>query len=392
MTLLISKPVKIMLVAVEPSGDSLGAALYRELKLSLPDDTQYFGCGGPLMEVEGFKSAFPIDAFSVLGPTGVMKVIPEGLKRAKEIAELAEHEAMDMAIFIDGWTFSRASSKRIRDLSPQTIIVKYAAPQIWASRPWRVKVVKDYFDAVLTLLPFEPPLFTQAGIRATFVGNPNFQAVAEQETDPDGFRAKYQIGDDKLLVVLPGSRKSEVSRLAIPFGETIQQLKAEIDGLRIVIPAAPSVRELTDTLFSAHDKDVIFIPPEERFCAFKAANAALAASGTVSTELAISDTPMIIAYKVDGLTALWAKFLVNTKYISILNVAADRAVIPEYLQNDCTVEKLVPAVRTLLQDEQAARNQKETFAPLIKELGVYGAPAAKKAAEEILQLLVDFKK
>ena len=123
------KPLRVMMVAVEPSGDSLGAALYAELKKILPDGTQYFGCGGDRMAAEGFVSAFPIDIFSVLGPTGVIKVIPEGLKRAGEIARLAADQHIDMAIFIDGWTFSRASSKRIRDISPHTVNVKYAAPR-----------------------------------------------------------------------------------------------------------------------------------------------------------------------------------------------------------------------------------------------------------------------
>ena len=154
--------------------------------------------------------------------------LPEGFKRAKELAEEAAKRNAKAAVLIDGWAFSRVAAKRLRKLSPQTKIYKYAAPQIWASRPQRVDFVKEYFDGVLTLLPFEPPYFERASVPAAFVGNPTFQRAWRERGQGDAFRARYGLTDKTLLAVLPGSRKSEVKHLTPVFAETVEKLAAEM--------------------------------------------------------------------------------------------------------------------------------------------------------------------
>ncbi|WP_306253856.1 lipid-A-disaccharide synthase [Parvularcula sp. IMCC14364] len=382
-----TKPLKVLLAAIEPSGDALGASLYKVLKKSLPDDTVFFGCGGMLMEQEGFSSSFPVDEFSIIGLTGFLKAIPEGVKRAREIGQLAASLQADIGIYIDGWAFSWRAARYTKMYSPDTLTVKYAAPQIWASRPGRVERVKQHFDSVLTLLPFEPAWFRDAGIHAEFVGNPNFQTVYAQSMDGAGFREKYNLEGKSILVALPGSRKSEVSHLAPVYGDIFTALADRNSALSIVIPPAPNVASLVKDSFADHQDLITFIQPEERFDAFNAATAALAASGTVTTELAIAGTPMIVAYKTDPLTAFWAKSVVTTDYVTILNNAAGREVIPEFLQEDCTAELIAPVLEILLTDDTEQTIQKKAFGQLLSDLDVDKEPAAEKAAEVILSLL-----
>lgn len=375
---------KLLLAAVEPSADALGASLIRALK-EIEPDIELTGCGGPLMEAEGFESRFDTSAFSVMGFTDVARVLPEAWRRARELAAICEKEGIDTAIFIDGWSFSRLGAKRIRKRAPGTRIVKFGAPQVWASRPQRTEFVRDHFDLVLTLLPFEPPFFEAEGTKAVFVGNPNFEAVSQVPRSGPSFRARHDIGPAPLLAVLPGSRKGEVTRLLIPFADAVTGLSEQIPGLKVVIPAAPAVEEFVRASADQWPVKPIIIPADERFDAFEAADAALAASGTVTTELALCNTPMVVGYKVDALTAYWAKKVLVTEYVSILNVFAKEAIIPERLQQDCTPEQLSADLVRLFRDEEARRHQLSAFRRLLPDLVGQGH-SAERAAEEILAL------
>lgn len=374
----------ILLAAVEPSGDALGAALYAELKALLPD-ARFIGCGGSQMAEAGFTSAFDIGALAVMGFTDVIKVIPEGLAKARDLAQLAAREQADIAIFIDGWTFSRIGAKRLREYAPDTTVVKYAAPQIWASRPQRIDFVVKYFDAVLTLLPFEPPLFTAAGVPAAFVGNSNFERVYEEPSSAAWFRQHYGLNDGKVLLVLPGSRQGEVTRLAVPFIQTVRVLREADPTLQVIMAPARSVAEKTRDLYAQIDAKLI--DPSDRYHAFAVADAALAASGTVVTEVAIKGTPVVVAYKVDDLTYFWAQRVMTADFVTILNIAAGREIIPEYLQTDCTAELLIPAVESLLYNEAAAAAQRSAVAAVLPELGGHSKSAARQAAEAVLAIL-----
>jgi lipid-A-disaccharide synthase len=376
-------PLKIMLAAVEPSADSIGASLMRELKILMPD-AEFCGCGGPQMQREGLDSLFPIDAFAVMGATDVARVAPLAMKRARELAELAAAKAIDVAVFVDGWAFSRLATTRLRKLSPSTTSIKFVAPQVWASRPQRVKFVKKFFDGVLTLLPFEPAWFEREGVRAEFIGNPNFQTAWHSRGDGAAFRARHQLADEPLLAVLLGSRKGEVNRLAAPFREAVELLAREIPGLRVVSSLAEGVAPLARKKMADWPCDPILVGADEKYDAMAAATVALTASGTASTELAINRTPMVVAYKVDPLTGYWAKRVKTTPFASIINVAADRFVIPEFIQENCEGGYIAAALEALLNDPSTYVEQAEAFDVILKELGVDGPPAASLAAQRVI--------
>ncbi|MFQ5562747.1 MAG: lipid-A-disaccharide synthase [Parvularculaceae bacterium] len=383
-------PLRILLAAVEPSGDGLGAALLQSLRKQAPPNTEYFGCGGPLMEREGFQSLFAIDSLSVMGFSEVVRALPLGFRRAKDLAQLAARKQADIAVFIDGWAFSRVGAKRLRQYSPRTAVYKFAAPQVWASRPKRVDFVRRYFSGVLTLLPFEPAYFKAVGVRAKFVGNPNFQAAWAARGDGAAFRRRYELGQDtQVLAVLLGSRISEFRRLEPRFRETVERLRARLPNLAVIALLAPSITEAARHALEGWPTPPMFIGAEEKYDAFAGVDAALAVSGTVTTELAINATPMIIAYRVDPLTAFWARRVMTTPFASVLNFAAGRAVIPEFLQENCTPDAMADALETLLTDEEARRAQCESFRPLLEMLELSGPSAADRAARTILSWIAD---
>jgi lipid-A-disaccharide synthase len=376
-------PLRVMLAAVEPSADQIGASLLAVLKEAAPTAT-FTGCGGPMMEREGFKSLFPTEPFSVMGALDVLRVAPLAMQRARELADIAAAHRIDVAVFIDGWAFSRLATTRLRKFSPSTTSIKLVAPQVWASRPQRVKFVKRYFDGVLTLLPFEPPFFRREGVRAEFVGNPNFQAAWRARGNEASFRARHRLGDAPLLGVLLGSRRHEVARLAKPFGEAVALLAKEVPGLRVVSPLVPAVAELARRKMRDWPGDPVFVGGEEKYDAMAAADVALAASGTASTELAINRTPMVVGYKVDPATALWARRVKTTPYASIVNVVADRFVIPEFIQENCVGALIAPALEALFNDPSTYVEQAAAFDLILKELGVDGPSAAALAAARVI--------
>ena len=335
---------KILLAAVEPSADAIGAGLIAEIRRR-DRATVFMGCGGAQMAREGFQSLFDIAPLSVIGFLDVIRAAPAAYSRADALVEAVVRERPDMAILIDGWAFSRLVAIRLKKFSPQTIVIKLVAPQVWASRASRVKFVKDHFDAVLCLLPFEPPYFTRAGVRAEFIGNPNFQAAWRARGDGAAFRARHRLGDAPLLAVLLGSRKAEIARLARPFAEAAALLADRVPGLRIVSPVAPSVERLARARLARFPGDPVIVGAEEKYDAMAAANAGLTASGTATTELAINRTPMVVGYRLDPVSAIWARGVLKIPYVSIINVAGGRFVIPELLQQDCEGPALAGALR-----------------------------------------------
>lgn len=378
------RALTIMLVAVEPSADEIGAATLRELKAIAPAGSRFIGCGGPAMEAEGFQSDFPISPLSVIGFSDVVRALPLGLRRARELAERACDEAVDVVVFIDGWAFSRVAAKRFRALAPHTTRLKFVAPQIWASRPHRVEFVRTHFDGVLALLPFEPPLFERAGVRAAFVGNPNFQRAFMERGNGAAFRARHALGAGPVLAVLLGSRVAEVRRLGPPFREAVARLCALIPELRIVSPLAPAVADQAREMMFDWPGRPVLVATSEKDDLFAAADVALAASGTATTEIAINETPVVVAYRIDPFSAFMLRPKMIIPYVSILNVAAGAFVIPEFIQEKCDPVALADAVGGLLRDPKARAAQLAAVAPALRALRLDGPPAAACAARLIL--------
>jgi lipid-A-disaccharide synthase len=232
-------------------------------------------------------------------------------------------------------------------------------------------------------LPFEPPYFERAGVKAAFIGNPNFQAAWRNRGDGEDFRRRHQLGDQTLLAVLPGSRRGEIARHLKPFEEAVRLLAARMPNLRLVTALPPEVEAGARTRMKDWPGAPIFAAPHEKADAFAAANAALAKSGTVTTELAANGVPMVVAYRVDFLTALWIRATVATKYATILNIVAGCELIPEHLQEKCTPERLAADLLALLTDRELRIEQVELFPPLLAKLGVDAPPAERLAAETI---------
>ncbi|MBI1366404.1 MAG: lipid-A-disaccharide synthase [Alphaproteobacteria bacterium] len=375
---------KIMLAAVEPSGDEIGADLLRELKKRLPG-IEVVGCGGPKMAAEGLASQFQIERLSVMGLTDAVRVLREASKRARELAETAKRERVTAAVFIDAWGFSRLCAEHLKKIAPKIKLFKLAAPQIWASRPRRVETVRRLFDGVLCLLPFEPSLFERAQVRAVFVGNPNFQRAWRERGDANRFRQSHDLGDAPLLVVAPGSRATELKRHRRPFGGAVRLLAERLEGLRVAVVVPPHLRAAAERATRKWPGAPIIVTGEEKADAFAAANAALAKSGTVTTEIAINGTAMVVAYKTDAISAFWARRIMTTPFVSILNVAAQEEIIPELLQERCRAELLAGALWPLLADEEARLDQLEAFPKLLAYLGVDAGNAASLAADKLLE-------
>jgi len=388
---------KIMLVAVEASGDALGAELIKSLNNNFRGAFEFSGCGGPLMGDTGFHSLFNIDPLSVMGFTDVVKVYPLAKKRVQELANYARDQQVAAVVFIDGWAFSRLGAKKMRAVAPQAKLIKYSAPQIWASRPQRINFVKKYFDRVMTLLPFEASIFEKQNITARFVGNSVFQATynAYEQNRNMGFdfRKRHKIGSNSLLVVLPGSRKGEIAHLEPVFKESVTLLKKRFEKehvtkqkLHIVVPVAPSVKDIVREKMRDWE-NVLFVGADDKLAAIAAGDAALAASGTVTTEIAIAKTPMVIAYKVDWLTAIWAKRVIITRFANILNFMANREIIPELLQKDCQPETLADRLFTLLTNEDVRRAQIDGLSPYLQQLSLDGPASSDLAAQALYDWL-----
>ena len=376
----------ILLSAVEPSADQMGARLMEELRLRLGRGTRFVGAGGLAMASRGFESAFDTGALSVMGVGDALRAVPAAISGARTLGRVARETKPDAAVLIDAWGFSKIAAARLRKRSPQTPLVKLAAPQVWASRPRRAEPAADLFDLILTLLPFEPAHFEAAGGRAVFVGNPNFEAVATTPRSGPAFRSVHGLGGAPLLLVLPGSRGGEVSRLMGIFGDAAAAARSSVPGMRSVIVAAPSVEDEVRRLAREWEGNPLVVPGAERFDAFDAGDVALAASGTVTTELAMCGTPMTVGYRTDKLTAAWARRVITTPYVSILNVAASEMIIPERLQDDCTPEQLCADVVRLFTDDEARRRQLSAFRRLLPDL-IGTGNAAARAAEEIAALV-----
>lgn len=377
----------IMIAAVEPSADAIGAAVLGELSSLAPPGARFCGCGGALMQAQGFQSLFPIDGLSVMGFIDVVRAVPEAWQRAEQLAACAESQKIDAAIFIDGWAFSRLCAQKIRKRAPKTRLFKLVAPQVWASRPGRVDFVKSHFDGVLCLLPFEPPLFEKVGVPATFIGNPNFQAAWRERGNREAFRRRHQIGDSTLIAVLPGSRRGEIDKHLKPFEDAVRLLAQRLPNLRVVTALPKPVEALARAQMRHWPGGLIFAEPEEKADAFAAADAALAKSGTVVTELAINGVPMVVAYRVDPVTALWARMVVKAKFASILNIVAGYEAIPEHIQEKCRPERLAADLLALLTDRELRLEQIEIFPSLLKKLGVDGPPAERIGAEKLAEWL-----
>jgi lipid-A-disaccharide synthase len=377
-----------MLAAVEASGDALGAGLMEALRGTLGGEVRFVGAGGPLMAGQGLTSAFDIHELSVVGLLDGAMAYGRASRRAKQLADLAVAERPDVAVLIDSWGFSFLTAKALRRRLPKLKLVKYVAPQVWATRPRRAEATAATFDLLLSIVAFEAPLFEQAGARVKTLAHPG---VARDFTLADPTRLRRRIGaakDDPILLVLPGSRPSELQRMTPPFGDAARLLKAQRPALQVIVGAAPTVAdqvkaEVATWGLRAH----IVEDPLGRDDAMAAADVALACSGTVTVELAAAGCPMVVAYRLGPVSYAIAKRIVRTRYITLFNIAADAPVAPEMIQSECTGPKLAHELAQRLDDPGLRKRQAEAQRAALERLGL-GAPSpAAGAAKAIAELI-----
>lgn len=378
-----SDPLHVYLIAGEPSGDILGMRLMTAIRsLSTSDNISFSGVGGPLMEGEGLTSLFPMSDLTVMGLTEVLPRIPKIFGRIRQTAADIRAKKPDVIVTIDAPDFCFRVAKRLAGLNIP--IVHYVAPSVWAWRSGRANKVAKLVDHVMCLLPFEPPYFERAGVDATFVGHSILESGAGAG-DGDTFRSTYGIPQAApVLVVLPGSRKGEVSRLLSIFGDTISQAQTAIEGLRVVVPTVANVADAVRTGTQEWSNTIIVEGEAEKYDAFAAANAALAASGTVSLELAMAGVPSIIGYRLSPLTAMVARRLIRVKYASIVNIILDREAMPEFLQERCTADQMAPALIDLLKPGQLRDQQSGDIAQALKALQSGDEPPSSAATKVVI--------
>lgn len=381
-----SRPLKVMLVAAEASGDALGAGLARSLKARLGKDVVFVGVGGPKMAAEGVASPFDIAELSILGWIEGLKAYGRVKKRVVETAALAAAEKPDAVVLIDSWGFTIRVAQAIRAASPKTPLIKYVGPQVWASRPGRAKTLAGAVDHLLALYALDAPWFEKAGLPTTVVGS---QALHVDMAGADGarFRARGIAADAPLLLVLPGSRPSEITRMTPVYEQAVKQLKAQIPGLEVAVVAAGTVAADVAGRVAAWPFRAHVVQEADKYDAMKAANAALATSGTVSTELALAGAPMVIAYKIDGLSYVLMKRLVTAKHITLFNIAADEAIAPEFIQHEATPQALARAVGRLLTDPEAAADQARRQTEALDLMGRGGPDPSELAADAVLRVI-----
>ena len=344
------------LIAGEASGDLLGARLMHALKKRTHGHVRFAGIGGPRMQAEGMQLFFPQSELAHFGLFELLQHIPHLLKRMKETTAEIKKVRPAALITIDAPDFCFRVAKKLKgDAIP---LIHYVAPTVWAWRPGRAKKIAQFLDHLLALLPFEPPYFTAEGLPCTFVGHPILEGGADLG-DGSRFRAQYGIAPTtKILLILPGSRMSEVTRLMPIFIKTVALLKKRFPDLHIVLPVVPHLKNYILSQSTAFDVPLTLTEKDsDKYDAMAASLAALACSGTVAVELAMAKLPAVITYKISHLTYLLYRHLIKIKYASLVNLMHDRMAVPELLQKDCTAEKLAAAVGALMTDPDLRKQQ-----------------------------------
>ncbi|MFZ6761140.1 lipid-A-disaccharide synthase [Pseudoroseomonas sp. WGS1072] len=379
----------VYLVAGEASGDMLGARLVAALRRRRPD-LAFAGVGGERMSEQGVPSLFPMRELALMG---LMEVLPNLRRLARRLDEtVADIRARRPALVvtIDSPGFTLRVARRVKPLGFP--VLHYVAPQVWAWRPGRVKRIAHEVDRILALLPFEPPFFEKAGIPVTFVGHSILESGADRG-DAARFRAAHGLSpEDRVLLVMPGSRRSETGRLLPVFGEALARTAAAVPRLRPVVPLAGPVEEEVRAVTARWSPAPLLLRGvAEKYDAFAAAResegAGLIKSGTSSLEVALAGVPMAVGYRVNPVSAMIARRLLKVRFVSIVNLLADAEIVPEYLQERCTPALLSAALIRLLTDPAAAAAQRDRFRHLLDRLRPPEGLPSEAAAGAVLRML-----
>ncbi|GAB1716093.1 MAG: lipid-A-disaccharide synthase [Nitrobacter sp.] len=375
---------RIFLIATEESGDRLGASLIKALRLRLDDAVRFEGVGGRAMAREGLVSLFPIEDLSIMGFAAIPKQLPAILRRIRETADAVIAAAPDMLVIIDSPDFTHRVARRVRARCPVLPIVDYVSPSVWAWRPGRAKAMRSYVDHVLALLPFEPEAYRRlGGPPCTYVGHPLIEQAGLLR--PDAQELRRRDAAPPVLLVLPGSRRSEIRHHMPVFGEALRVLRQSIPEIDVILPTMPHlVDAITKAVAGWPLQPRIVVGEDDKRAAFRAARAALAKSGTVTLELALAGVPMIAAYKGGAVEAWIAQRVIRVPSVILANLVIGENVIPEFLQKNCVPDTLAAGLGEVLRDTPLRRRQIEAFARLDAIMATDNQPPSSRAADAAL--------
>ncbi|MEI6559176.1 MAG: lipid-A-disaccharide synthase [Rhodospirillaceae bacterium] len=386
-------PLTLFVIAGEPSGDVLGARLIGALKARAAAEgrpLRLLGVGGPRMVAEGLQTLFPMADLALMGVFELLPRLPRLIRRLGQTVAAIRDLTPDAVITIDAPGFSFRVGRRLRagrHAVRGVPLIHYVAPTVWAWRPERARKIAAFLDHLLVILPFEPPWFEREGLACTFVGHSIIESGADRG-DGAAFRARHGLtATDRLIAVLPGSRTTELKRLLPDFAATLARIVPDHPGLVAVVPAVAHLADRVRAAVAGWPLRTIVVEGDaEKYDAFAAAEAALAASGTVALELALAGLPSVIAYRLNALSVALYRRLIKTKYVNLVNIMHDRMVVPELLQEHCTPDRLATALTRLLDDSGARAAQIEALSTVDRWLGAGGPPPSERAAAAVWQI------
>jgi lipid-A-disaccharide synthase len=378
---------KIFLIATEESGDRLGANLMTVLRQRLGGAVRFEGVGGRMMAQQGLASLFPIEELSIVGLAAVVKQLPKLLRLIRQTVDAVTEDRPDILVIIDSPDFTHRVAKRVRARDPSIPIVNYVSPSVWAWRSGRARRMRGYIDHVLALLPFEPEAYRELhGPPCSYVGHSLVEQIAELRPGAD--ELKRREAAPPVLLVLPGSRRSEIRHHMPVFGETLAQLRADVP-FELILPTMPHLQEaVTEAVKNWPVQPRIVVGEQEKRAAFRIAHAAFVKSGTVTLELALAGVPMVAAYKAGRVEAWIVMRAIRVSSVILANLVIGENVVPEFIQRDCTPEKLVPPLREILSDSPLRRRQIEAFAKLDTIMSTGDQPPSVRAAEIVLATML----
>ena len=379
---------KIFLIATEESGDRLGAGLMKVLRQRLGDAVKFEGVGGRAMAREGLTSLFPIEELSIVGLAAVARRLPKILRLIRDTATAVTDAPTDMLVIIDSPDFTHRVAKRVRARDPSIPIVNYVSPSVWAWRPGRARAMRRYVDHVLALLPFEPEAYRKLhGPPCSYVGHPLIEQIGSLR--PNTEEQARRDAEPPVLLVLPGSRRSEIRHHMAVFGEALGRLRAESVAFELILPTMPHLLEAVREGVERWQKDWqveprIVVGEQDKRAAFRIARAALAKSGTVTLELSLSGVPMVAAYRAGRAEAFIVLWAINVSTVILANLVIGENVVPEFVQNDCTPDNLSSALREVLVDSEIRRRQLDAFAKIDAIMSTGGVSPSVRAADIVL--------
>jgi lipid-A-disaccharide synthase len=379
----LDRELRVFLIAGEPSGDMLGAKLMRALA-NRAGRVRFAGTGGPAMEAQGLTSLLPLSEISLVGILPVLKRLPQLIGSIWKVADAVIAAEPDILIIIDSPDFTHRVARRVRRARPNLPIVNYVSPSVWAWRPGRAERMRGYVDHVVALLPFEPAEYERlGGPDCTYVGHPLVEQIGDLRANADELQLRETI--PSTLVVMPGSRESEIRRLMPVFGSALAQLR-EGYPLEIILPTLPHLKTLVQAEAQRWPAKVrIITATGEKHAAMRRARVALVASGSATLELALARVPMVVAYRVSLIEEFIARLMLCTDKIALPNLILGRHAVPECVQGECSARHLADTLRPLLAGGVKRDAQLSAFERLVLLVNIDARQSPSDKAAEIVE-------